>query len=82
VTPACLDISLTSVVGKSMERIVASRLMHHLESRKMLTPFQAGFRRKRSTEDQLLRLSQHISDALQRAPVNRTVLALIDYSKA
>jgi hypothetical protein len=65
-----------------VERIVATRLSFHLESRGLLTPYQAGFRKKRSTEDQLIRLSQNISDAFQKNPMNRTVLALIDYSKA
>ena len=75
-------ISLTSVVGKLMERMVTDRLMFHLESKNLLTPHQAGFRKWRSTEDQLINLSQHISDSFQKPKMERTVLALIDFSKA
>ena len=45
---------------------------------------QAGFRGRFSTEDQALRLTQDISDALQETKLLRTLLllALLDYSKA
>ena len=75
-------ISLTSVVGKLMERMVCTRLRHFLESNNLLNPNQAGFRSKRSTEDQLLCLSQTVSDEFQKKPMHRTVLALVDYSRA
>ena len=48
----------------------------------MLCEDQAGFRRLRSTEDQLIRLTQSISDGFQAKPALRTVLALLDFSKA
>ena len=82
----CLDsyrpISLTSTMGKVMERLVTNRLRYFAECHNLLTPFQAGFRTGRSTEDQLLRLSQSISDGFQHVPMQRTVMALIDYSRA
>ena len=82
----CLDsyrpISLTSTMGKVMERLVTNRLRYFAECHNLLTLFQAGFRTDRSTEDQLLRLSQSISDGFQHVPMQRTVMALIDYSRA
>ena len=75
-------ISLTSTMGKVMERLVTNRLRYFAECLNLLTPFQAGFRTGRSTEDQLLRLSQSISDEFQQVPMQRTVMALIDYFRA
>ena len=74
--------SLTSCLGKLMERLVANRLYHLAESRGLLTEDQAGFRRQRSTEDQILRVTQAISDGFQARPALRSVLALLDFSKA
>jgi ribonuclease HI len=75
-------VSLTSVLGKTMERVINQRLKYHLESHELLTPNQAGFRARRSTEDQVLRLAQEVSDGFQQKPMKRTVLALLDFSKA
>ena len=55
-------ISLTSCVSKLFERIVLSRLLVFLESNSILSPRQAGFRPGRSTLDQILYLSQSISN--------------------
>ena len=52
-------ISLTSCVGKTMERVVNQRLKWYL------APEQAGFRQFRATEDQTTYLVQEIEDAFQ-----------------
>jgi hypothetical protein len=66
-----------------MERMVAKRHQHLVESRGMLNSDQSGFRPQRSTEDQVIRLTQAISDGFQaKKSPNRTVLALLDFSKA
>ena len=66
-----------------MERTVANRLGHVAESLGLWTPDQAGFRAQRSTLDQVLRLSQTVDDGFQKAkPADRTVLALLDFSRA
>ena len=75
-------ISLTSCLGKVMERLVCNRLYHIAESQGLLTPDQAGFRVQRSTEDQILRITQTISDGFQAKPALRSVFALLDFSKA
>jgi hypothetical protein len=49
----------------------------------MLNPDQSGFCPQRSTEDQVIRLSQVISDGFQaKKPANRMVLTLLNFSKA
>ncbi len=41
-----------------------------------------GFHKNRSCEDQILRLTQSISDGYQITKRKKTILALLDYSKA
>jgi hypothetical protein len=45
--------------------MVGKRLKHLVESCGMLDPDQSGFRPQRLTEDQVIRLSQAISDGFQ-----------------
>ena len=76
-------ISLTSCVSKLFERIILSRLLLFLEPNSILSPRQAGFRPGRSTLDQILYLSQSISDGFNKPrPGSRTILSTIDFSKA
>ena len=56
-------ISLTSCLCKTMERIINDRLVFHLESNKLLTALQSGFRKSRSTTDHLVRLETYIRQA-------------------
>jgi hypothetical protein len=66
-----------------MEHMIATQLQHFAESHGMLNSDQSGFHPQRSTEDQVIRLSQAISDGFQtKKPPTRTVLALLDFSKA
>ena len=77
------SISLTSCVSKLFERIILSRLLFFLESNSILSPRQAGFHPGRSTLDQILFLSQSISDGFNKPrPGSRTILSTIDISKA
>ena len=76
-------IFLTSCVSKLFERIILSRLLFFLECNSILSPRQAGFRPGRSTLDQILFLSQSISDGFNKPrPGSRTILSTIDFSKA
>ena len=76
-------ISLTSCVSKLFERIILSCLLFFLESNSILSPRQAGFRPGRSTLDQILYLSQSISDGFNKPrPGSLTILSTIDFSKA
>ena len=76
-------IFLTSCVSKVFERIILFRLLFYLKSNSILSPRQAGFRPGRSTLDQILYLSQSISDGFNKPrPGSRTILSTIDFSKA
>ena len=47
-------ISLTSCVGKLVERIVKARLYSFLEGKNLIVKEQSGFRNKRGTADNLI----------------------------
>ena len=53
-------------IGKVFERIISSRLSTFLEKANYFDENQAGFRRNRSTLDQLFKLSQSVSTALKK----------------
>ena len=75
-------ISLTSVIVKALECMVHVRLYRMAEKNGWINKAQAGFRKGRSCEDQILRITQNISDGFQKKPMGRTVLLMLDYSKA
>ena len=73
-------ISLTSVICKSLEHIIASQMMRHLEENNILIESQFGFRTRHSCESQLLVTVNDITKALDsRLQVDAAVL---DFSKA
>ena len=73
-------ISLLSTISKLMERLVQARLQDHLERNNKLHPNQAGFRKGRSTNEQILRLSQTLVDGLQNK--QRSITTYVDFTKA
>ena len=76
-------LSLTSCISKLFERIILSRLLFFLESNSVLFPHQAGFCPGRSTLDQILFLSQSISDGFNKPRTGSlTILSTTDFSKA
>ena len=76
-------ICLTSCIVKLLERMISNRLYTMAERKGWLNNQQAGFRKYRSTEDQIIKLIQNISDGFQQKPrALRTVMVLLDYSKA
>ena len=75
-------ISLTSCLVKLLERMITDRLYSIAENQNWLVNQQAGFRKGRCCEDQVLKLIQHISDGLQHQPAKKSVMVLLDYSKA
>jgi hypothetical protein len=56
-------ISLTSCVVKLLERLVAERLYELAELNGWFSKLQAGFRKGRGCEDQIIRLVQAVDDA-------------------
>jgi len=79
-TSSYRPISLTGCISKLMEHMVKERLIYNLERDNVLNESQAGFRTLRSTEDQVIRMSQMVHDGFQER--KRTVMVLIDFSKA
>ena len=73
-------ISLTSVVCKVMERIIARELVTYLEEAELLAGDQFGFRVGRSTEDQLLLTYDYVTKAVDSGAI--VDLILFDFSKA
>ena len=73
-------ISLLSTLGKVFERLVYNRLYWFLEHRNLLPEYQAGFRKQRSTQDQLVRLEHFICRGIKEKKVVITVY--FDMSKA
>ena len=56
-------IALTSCICKLYERMINARLQWLLESKGILSPFQHGFRKNRSTCDALVALEMYIREA-------------------
>ena len=64
------------------ERLLQARLQYWLESNHKLNVNQAGFRRGRSTIDQVGRITQQIFDGFEERPPNRAILVLLDFARA
>lgn len=73
-------IALTSAMCKLMERLAANRLYWHLERSNLLNPLQTGFRRSKSTLDQLLRLHDSAIKGINNSGFTQAVF--LDFSKA
>ena len=73
-------ISLLPTMGKLFERLINDEIMKQLESENRLPESQAGFRAKRSTQDQLLKMMQ---DAIQAKNTGQTLVStMFDIEKA
>ena len=73
-------ISLTCILCKVLEHIVASNLVTHLDSHQLLYNLQHGFRSKRSCETQLVMLMEDMSR--NAIAGQQTDLILLDFRKA
>ena len=73
-------VSLTPVLCKLMERLIKNRMTWYMEKNEIITPIQSGFRKKRSTIDQIIRLETDIHKGM----INReyTVVLFLDLEKA
>ncbi|CAF4637902.1 unnamed protein product [Rotaria socialis] len=59
-------ISLLSCLGKRLEKIMKQRLMNILEQRNILPEHQAGFRPKKSTLNNIIRLTKYARNNLEQ----------------
>ena len=73
-------ISLTCILCKIMEHIIASNLVRHLDSNGLMYDLQHGFRERRSCETQLVSLIEDL--ARKTSQGKQTDLILLDFSKA
>ena len=73
-------ISLISSIIKLFERVIEQRLRSHLEKIGFLNKHQSDFRRAKSTNDHLFRLSQSIMESFNRG--KHVVAAFFDVEKA
>ena len=73
-------IALTSCLCKLMEKLVNNRLMWYLESNKKLSKLQSGYRKNRSTLDQLIRLETIIRNAFLKG--EHVTVVFFDIEKA
>ncbi|GFV06945.1 probable RNA-directed DNA polymerase from transposon X-element [Trichonephila clavipes] len=73
-------IALTSCLCKTLERMVNARLVYQLEKHKCIPLFQSGFRKGRSTLDNIITLENKIRNAFVRR--NHLVSIFFDIEKA
>ncbi|GBM10819.1 putative RNA-directed DNA polymerase from transposon X-element [Araneus ventricosus] len=73
-------IALTSCLCKTLERMVNARLVFELEKQGCISPLQSGFRRGRSTFDNLVLLETQIHNAFVKR--NYLVSVFFDIEKA
>jgi ribonuclease HI len=73
-------ISLTSCLCKIMEKLVTTRLTFYLESNHLLNDCQSGFRKHKSTSDQIIKLQDTISKYNKNKGF--TVGVFLDFEKA
>ena len=73
-------IALTSCLCKTMERMINNRLNFYLESNNIISEHQSGFRKNRSTADQLVRLESYIRNAFVKK--QHVVAIFFDLEKA
>ena len=79
-TTSYRPISLISSIMKLFERVIEQRLRSHLEQIGFINRHQSGFRRAKSTDDHLFRLSQSIMESFNRG--EHVVAAFLDVEKA
>ena len=79
-TTSYRSISLLSSIMKLFERVIEQRLRPHLENIGFLNKHQSDFRRAKSANDHLFRLSQSIVESVNRGEY--VVAAFLDVEKA
>ena len=73
-------ISLLPVLGKIYEGLICDRLIGFLEQNKILSKYQAGYRKGRSTQEHLFRLSQQVFNAFKEKKC--TIAVFLDIEAA
>ena len=79
-TTSYRPISLISSIIKLFERVIEQRPRSHLQQIGFINKHQSGFRKAKSTDDHLFRLSQSIMESFNRE--EHVVAAFLDVEKA
>ena len=79
-TTSYRPISLISSIMKLFERVIEQWLRSHLEHIGFMNKHQSGFRKAKSTDDHLFRLSQSIMESFNRG--EHVVAAFLEVEKA
>ena len=79
-TTSYRPVSLISSIMKLFERVIEQKLRSHLEHIRFINKHQSGFRKDKSTDDHLFRLSQSITESFNRG--EHVVAAFVDVEKA
>ena len=79
-TTSYWPISLISSIMKLFERVIEQWLRSHLEHTGFINKHQSGFRKVKSTDDHLFRLSQSIMESFNRG--EHVVATFLDVEKA
>ena len=79
-TTSYRPISLISSIMKLFERVIEQRPRSHLEHIGFINKHQSGFRKAKSTDHHLFRLSQSIMESFNRG--KHAVAAFLDVEKA
>ena len=79
-TTSYRPISLLSAIMKLFEWVVGKRLRKHLKDNGFFSKYQSGFRKSKSTNDHLFRLSQPIMESFNRG--EHVIAAFLDVEKA
>ena len=79
-TTSYRPISLLSSIMKHFERVIEKRLRKYLEDNGFFSKYQSGFRKSKSTNDHLFRLSQTIMESFNRG--EHVIAAFLDVEKA
>lgn len=73
-------ISLLSTLSKILERVILQRIQNHIDQHSCLPEVQYGFRQGRSTVQQLLNITDSITDSINKR--RTTTMVSLDISKA
>lgn len=73
-------ISLLPVLSKILEKVISFQLIDYLESNKLINDEQYAYRRKMSTEDALMSITEDLYKKFDEG--NISLLVLLDLSKA
>ena len=63
-------IVLLCFLSKILERLVHEKILAYVETRKLLDPYQAGYRKRHSTQTALLKLTDNVRAGMEKKHVS------------